>query len=163
MTAAKGLLWTQIALTVSAGGLAAVAMASAATRVSTTSGLTWSVGAAVSSPLPIACAVLLAGGALGLVAVHRASRAGCLRAGIVLITPAVLAIASIATAPSKAEAIPEEILPDEVLRSLNRMLALLTWAHRLAFVAAMLAAVCGVLILLSGRKTRHSPGPTASA
>lgn len=94
--------------------------------------------------------MLLAGGGLGIVAVRRGSRDWCLRAGLVLVVPAVLAVGSILTPAPEAEAIPYGLVPEDVMRSWDRTLALLTWAHRLAFVAVVLAAVAGVLILLHG-------------
>lgn len=151
----------QIVLTVSAGGVAVAAMASGPTA----SGPTVIVGVAVASPLPIYCILLLAGGGLGLVVVRRGFHAWRLPAGVVLIAPAVLAVGSLGSLgslPSEAKAIPD-VVPDEVVRSLERMLTVLTWAHWLAFLAVVVAAAAGVLILLSGRMAPHPPAPPPSA
>jgi hypothetical protein len=155
----------QIVLTVSAGGVAVAAMASGPMGVSKASGPTVIVGVAVASPLPVYCILLLAGGGLGLVVVRRGSHAWRLPAGVVLIAPAVLAVGSLGllgSLPSEAEAIPD-VVPDEVVRSLEQMLTLLTWAHWLAFLAVVVAAAAGVLILLSGRMAPHPPASPPSA
>jgi hypothetical protein len=146
------LLWTHIGLTVAAVGLAVVAVLAGSTDVSTGSGATVVVGAAVSSSLLIYGVVLLAGGGLGLVAVRRGSRGAGLRAGLVLVAPVVLAIGSIPSELSEAEELPEGIVPDAVLRSMDQMLTLLNWAHGLALGAVVLAAASGILILASSRK-----------
>ena len=160
-TACTWLLWIQIVLTVAAVGLAAVAVQAGSADVSTRSGSTVIVGAAVSSSLLIVCVVLLTGGGLGLVAARRGSRTADLRAGLVLSAPAVLAIGSIPSGSSEAETLPEGVVPDEVLRSLDQMLTLLTWAHWLAFGAVVLAAASAVLILLPNRKPLSAPDPGA--
>jgi hypothetical protein len=157
-TACRWLLWAQIALTVAAVALAAVAVLAGSTDVSTGSGSTVIMGAAVSSSLLIVGAVLLVGGGLGLVAVRRGSRIAGRRAGLVLITPAVLAVGSIPSGSPAADPLPDGAVPAEVLRSLEQMLALLTWAHRLAFGAVVLAAASATIILLSSRRPSPDPG-----
>lgn len=146
-TACTCLLWTQVGLTVAAVGLAAVAVLAGAAD----SGATVVVGAAVSSSLLIYGVVLLAGAGLGLVAVRRGSRGAGLRAGLVLVAPVVLVIGSIPSELSEAEEIPDGVVPDAVLRSLDQMLTLLNWAHGLALGAVVLAAASGILILSSSR------------
>lgn len=87
---------------------------------------------------------------------RRGSRIAGRRAGLVLIAPAVLAVGSIPSGSPASDPLPDGAVPDEVVRSLEQMLALLTWAHRLAFGAVVLAAASAIIILLASR--RHSPG-----
>jgi hypothetical protein len=160
-TVCKWALRAQVVATVTAVGLAVAALVSPSTDVSE-SGSTVIAGAAVSTPLLILCIVLLAGGGLGVVALRHGTRVSRLRAAIVLMAPAALTIWSIFETSSEAEPIPggQYLGGDEVTRSISRTLALLTWAHRLAFLAVLLAAASAVLVLLYGRKISQSPSPS---
>ncbi|MET0132011.1 MAG: hypothetical protein ABW215_00305 [Kibdelosporangium sp.] len=130
------LLGGQIALTVAAFAVLGVAFATSAT------------GMMLSSGILLQGVLLIVGGSMGIVAVR--SPVWRVRAAIVLLAPAVLVLAS-ALSPV-GPAVGQDGLPDELWQPLQHTLAVLTWAHWLAFAGTVLSTVAGLVVLTAGRR-----------
>jgi hypothetical protein len=130
------LLGGQIALIVAAFAVLGVSLATSTTAMM------------LSSGIMLQGALVIVAGIMGLVAVR--SPAWRVRAGIVLLVPAVLILASSlgTTEPS----VGQDGVPDEVWQSIQHTIQVLTWAHWLTLAAAVLSTVAGTLILTAGRR-----------
>lgn len=147
----RAVLWVQIVLAVAALALAGVAMASSTNVRSSSQGRTMVAGAVVSSSILVYGVLLIVLAVLGLIAVRRKDRVWFLRAGIGLLAPAVVAVASTVSTGEESAGF-QAYVPADMWASIERTLRLMEWASWLVLATMILATLSAVLLLQLRRK-----------
>jgi hypothetical protein len=149
---ARAVLWVQIVLAVAASALMGLALASSTNARSSIQGRTIVSGAVVSTSILIYGVLLIVAAVVGLIAIRRRDRVWFLRAGIALLAPAVIAVASAVSTGEETVGVQAFVTVD-MWASIERTLRLMEWASWLLLATMLLATLSAVLLLLLRRKT----------
>ena len=145
-------LWAQVVLAVAALVFAGLALAGTADTSSTSRGMTVVGGAVVSGSTLVYGVLLIVLALLGLFAIRRQDRVWFLRAGIALLAPAVVAVASILSAGEEVVGV-QGFVSTDAWAAIERTLAWLEWASWLILAAMVLSTLSAVLLLRLRLKT----------